>query len=210
MSRTTRVILCRHGESEGNRDRRFGGHGPTPLTDRGREQARAAGRRLAQEGVDVLYTSDLARAAETAALIAAALSLSPQVAPALRERSVGELTGLTFDEARERFPEAYAAMLRREPEACPPGGESYAQCRQRAVALFEELLERHAGATILLVSHNLTLHQLIFHVLGIEYDERELHVYFQIDNCALHRFERHAGAPWKVIALNERAHLDAL
>jgi broad specificity phosphatase PhoE len=210
VSRTTRVIFCRHGESEGNRDRRFGGHGPTPLTDHGRAQARAAGQRLARDGVDVLYTSDLARAAETAGLIGQALSLSPQVAPALRERSVGELTGLTFDEARERFPDAYAAMLRREPDACPPGGESYAQCRARAVALFEELLGRHAGTTILLVSHNLTLHQLIFHVLGIEYDERALRVYFQIDNCALHRFERHADGPWKVIALNERAHLDAL
>jgi probable phosphoglycerate mutase len=210
VSRTTHVILCRHGESEGNRDRRFGGHGPTPLTDHGRAQARATGERLAQSGIDVAYASDLARAVETAALVCGALDVTPQVTPALRERSVGDLTGLTFEEARERFPEAYAALLRREPDACPPGGESYVQCRERSVALFEEVVARHVGHSILLVSHNLTLHQLIFHVLGIAYDARALHVYFQIDNCALHRFERQDGGPWKVTALNERAHLDDL
>src|SRR5579884_3332156 len=100
----TTIILVRHGESEGNAARRFGGHGPTPLTPRGREQARAAGKALAGE-VDVVYCSDLPRAVQTAEEICASTGGQPIVTPALRERSVGELTGLTFEEAREKFPE---------------------------------------------------------------------------------------------------------
>jgi probable phosphoglycerate mutase len=208
--RVTSVAFCRHGESEGNRDRRFGGHGPTPLTTRGRAQARAAGAALAQSGVDVLYTSDLVRAVETSELIAAAAGLRAEQAPALRERSVGELTGRSFDEAKVAFPEAYAALLRRDADACPPGGESYAQCRERAVAFFEQAIARHPGKRVAFVSHHLTLHLLISHILGGEQAMHSQRVFFQIDNCALHRFDRVAGDLWKVVALNERAHLDRI
>src|SRR5262245_19173066 len=104
----TTIILCRHGEAQGNAERRFGGHGPTPLTERGREQARAAGRVLAREGMDAIYTSDLVRAVETAQEIAALCGLRPIPTAALRERSVGDLTDLTFEEAALKFPEQYA------------------------------------------------------------------------------------------------------
>src|SRR5438876_9255933 len=110
----TTIILCRHGESEGNAEGRFGGHGPTSLTARGREQARAAGRVLAREGLDVIYASDLVRAVQTAEEIAALCGLGAAHTPALRERSVGDLTGLTFEEAQAKFPDAYAALMRRE------------------------------------------------------------------------------------------------
>lgn len=210
VGQTTEIILCRHGESEGNLARRFGGHGPTPLTERGRAQARAAARVLAGTGVDVLYSSDLPRAMQTAAPIAEAAGVPVQLTPALRERSVGDLTGLTFDEARARFPDAFAAMLRREPEACPPGGESYVQCRARAAAFFENAVIQHAGARIVLVSHHLTLHQLISHVLGVQHQPVAQRAIFQVDNCALHRFERLEDGTFRVVALNERAHLDGV
>jgi broad specificity phosphatase PhoE len=206
----TIVAFCRHGESEGNRDRRFGGHGPTPLTERGREQARATGEALASSGVDAIYASDLVRAVQTAELIGAAAGCRPETTPALRERSVGELTGRSFEEAKLEFPEAYAALLQRDADACPPGGESYAQCRQRAVAFFEDMLVRHAGQRIVLVSHHLTLHLLISHILGGEQAPYFSRVFFQIDNCALHRFERVSSELWKVVALNERAHLERI
>src|SRR3954465_3816953 len=105
MDRSTHIILCRHGESEGNRGRRFGGHGATPLTDRGREQARSAGKSLIGSGVDVVYSSDLPRAVETAQLICDEIQCGSKLSSALRERSVGQLTGLTFEEAQQRFPD---------------------------------------------------------------------------------------------------------
>lgn len=208
---STTVILCRHGESEGNREGRFGGHSATPLTERGRAQASATGALLARSGIDVIYTSDLVRAVETAALIAEATAVTPEPTFALRERSVGDLTGLTFEEARVRYADAYAALLRHELHACPPGGESYAQCRKRAAAFLEQALERHPGAKLLFVSHNLTLLQLIRHIMGIASDAPLSLPQLRVDHCALHRFERCvASSGWKVIALNEQAHLDAL
>ena len=63
---TTRVLLVRHGQSQGNAERRFGGHSPTPLSELGRRQAGATARTLAAEGVTAIYSSDLLRAVETA------------------------------------------------------------------------------------------------------------------------------------------------
>lgn len=207
--RTTTVILCRHGESEGNRDGRFGGHGPAPLTELGRTQARATGKALALSKIDTIYTSDLPRAVETARLIAEAIGVAPVESAALRERSVGELTGLTFEQARVQHADAYAALMRGEPHANPPGGESYAQCRARASAFLEHALTRHPGQRVLLVSHNITMLQLIQHILGFSC-EVPARARFQLDHCALHRFERGEGGEWRVIALNERSHLQTI
>jgi broad specificity phosphatase PhoE len=203
----TTIILCRHGESADNHERRFSGHSDTPLTERGLAQALATGRVVAELRADCLYTSDLPRAVQTAGAIAAATGLVPRLSAALRERSVGKLTGLTFGEAEACFPDAFSALLRREPNACPPGGESYAQCRARAAAFLEEVLIEHAGACVVVVSHHITIYQLVLHILGL-YDAREPpRVSFQLDNCALHRLERLENHEWRVLALNERAHL---
>lgn len=203
----TTIILCRHGESEGNRDARFGGHSPTPLTELGRHQALSTGRRLAQWGVDALYSSDLPRAQQTAELISEALGgLKPESTPALRERSVGIFTGLSFDEARAQYPNEYEALLRREPDSCPPGGETYLQCRARASSFVDHVLASHAGQRVVLVSHHLTLYQLVLHILGVE-NQANPRFYVRIDNCALHRFERYPDGVWQVLAFNDAAHL---
>src|SRR5262249_27603311 len=145
---------------------------------------------------------------ETAALLAEAHgSGAPvQATDALRERSVGELTGLTFEEARERFPDAYAALMRRDASACPPGGETIGACRARAVGFFEQALAQHPSGRIVLVSHFATLQQLIAHIIGVE-PWPNARALFQVDNCALHRFERLEQGLYRVLALNDRAHL---
>jgi len=205
----TTILLLRHGESEGNAERRFGGHGPTPLSERGRAQARAVGRVLSAEPkLDAIYASDLARAVETATLVREGLGGGAPTGivetPALRERSVGIFTGMTFEEARAQYPEEYAALLRRDPNLCPPGGETHAACRTRAVEFFDQVAHRHAGGRVLLVSHNLTIYHLLRHVLGLTDNPQAPLVFFQIDNCALHRFEQMSTGIWKVITLNER------
>src|SRR5881275_1132442 len=88
---TTRILLVRHGQSQGNVERRFGGHSPTPLSELGFKQAEATARALAvATGLEVNRTN------------------------ALREHSVGRMEGLTFEAAAEAYPEEYGALLRRD------------------------------------------------------------------------------------------------
>jgi broad specificity phosphatase PhoE len=209
MSPTT-VIFCRHGESEGNVARSFGGHGADPLTDKGRRQAHATGQRLQSAGIDAIYSSDLVRAVETAEIIARALGLQVELEQALRERSVGIFTGLTFAEAQARHPHDYESLLRSDPEARPPGGESYQQCAERVHALLQALLLKHAGQRVLLVSHQLTISLALLWLLGLELPAAGLRVYFGIDHCALQRIECYADGVRQVLALNDVAHLHGL
>jgi broad specificity phosphatase PhoE len=88
------LLLVRHGETDWNRDGRWQGGSDTRLNDLGREQARALAERL-DGSIDVLYSSDLARARETAEIVAAKLGLEVHVDPRLRERSFGSWEGRT-------------------------------------------------------------------------------------------------------------------
>ena len=95
----TTILLARHGETDWNRERRFQGHADPPLNETGREQARTLAAELAGEELDAVYTSDLARANETAKIIASRLGVPVVVDAELREIDVGEWQGLTWPEA---------------------------------------------------------------------------------------------------------------
>jgi probable phosphoglycerate mutase len=197
------ILLLRHGQSEGNEEGRFGGHGPTPLTRRGRLQSEATARALAREGgLGAIYSSDLVRAVQTAQVIAEATDVTISTTTELRERSVGVLTGLTFAEAELRHPDAFAALMRRDGNACPPEGETHAQCAARAGLCFDRVVERHPSGRTLLVSHAFTINLILRRLLRLGDSE-----FFQTDNCALHRLKRRRDGGWTVIALNDRAHL---
>jgi broad specificity phosphatase PhoE len=198
------ILLLRHGQSEGNEGNRFGGHGPTPLTPRGRRQAELTARALEREGLTAIWSSDLVRALQTAEPIVAATGLPLQQTPALRERSVGVFTGLTFLEAEERYPDAFAALMRREADSCPPEGETTVQTMERAGAFFDEVA--NSGGRVLLVSHAFTLNLLLRRAVGAEGPR----AFFRTDNCGLHRLRRTAHGFWNVEALNDRRHLVSL
>ena len=201
------LVLVRHGESEGNRDRAFGGHGPTPLTEVGRRQAEAAAAAIFAGGaIEAIYSSDLPRAVETAAPLARLTGLVPSLTTALRERSVGELTGLTFEEAQRRFPAVWAAMLRRDPEWCPPGGESHRACSLRVGALLGELFARHPSGRLVLVSHGVTIDHLLRHFVGIA-EAPTFRCLFHVDNCSIHRVQRRDDGLFRIAAINDVAHL---
>ena len=101
----TELLLVRHGETDWNRDRRFQGHADPPLNETGREQANALAEELAGEEIELVYTSDLQRARETAQIVGARLGAGVVPLPALREIDVGEWQGLTWPEIEQRFPE---------------------------------------------------------------------------------------------------------
>src|SRR5918911_3248601 len=95
----TRILLVRHGQSQGNAERRFGGHSASPLSEHGRRQAEATARALAAEGVTAIYSSDLLRAAQTAEPLARATGLEVRRSGAFRERHLRGMEGLELEEA---------------------------------------------------------------------------------------------------------------
>ncbi len=165
---TTRVLCVRHGETAWNSLGRWQGHAPVPLNDAGLAQSAALGRYLAARGPhpDVIYSSDLIRAMQTAEAIAHAVGLTVRPDARLREVDLGEWQGLTRDEAAawdgERFA-AYAADWHTVPT---PNGESRNMLKARMCAAFHDLVARHAGHTLALVSHGGSIGMLIEGLFG--------------------------------------------
>jgi broad specificity phosphatase PhoE len=163
----TLVILARHGESDWNLAGRWQGHSDRPLTERGRNQAEALARRLAETPLDAVYSSDLARARDTAAVVAAAQGLAVEAVAELREVDVGSWSGLTRDEAAERFPDGYRRWLERQ----GPGwedGETYEQMGGRVIAALHGIARRHPGGRVLVVSHGGSLRAVLAAAAGVD------------------------------------------
>jgi broad specificity phosphatase PhoE len=204
---TTSVLLIRHGQSEGNAEGRFGGHTATPLSARGRRQAEATARALSSENFSAIYSSDLPRAVETAAPLARLVGREVQQREAFRERNVGVMEGLTFEEAAATHPEQYAALIRRDFEQVLLGGESYRQMLDRASRELDHAILRHSGGRIALFSHTGTICILALHLMGA-LDAPELRpVWIATANCGITRFELRADGFVRVLAVNDTRHL---
>ena len=207
MSQTTQVLLIRHGQSEGNAEKRFGGHTATPLSPLGLRQAEATAAALAGESITAIYSSDLLRATETARPLSLLTKLDVRESGAFRERSVGVMEGLTFQEAAENHPEQYGALLRREFDHVLKGGESYRQLLDRAWMKLDAILTQHAGGRIVIFSHTGTICILALHLMGA-LDAPELRpVWISTSNCGINRIEIRDDGFIRVLAINDTRHL---
>ncbi len=200
------LILVRHGESEGNRDRMFTGHGPSPLTERGARQADAVGEALATPRPDAVYVSDLVRALKTAEPLCVRANVEPVVTERIRERDMGDFVGVRFEEVQARDPEGWRAVAERRPDYRPPGGESHRDVHARVSRFLDELQARHAGERVVVVSHGVAIHHMLRHLLQTP----EGPVAFVTDNCCLHRLELRPDGSVRVAALNDARHLTGL
>jgi Fructose-2,6-bisphosphatase len=207
MPLVTNVLLIRHGQSKGNAERRFGGHTATPLSARGRKQAEATARSLKSEALTAIYSSDLARAIETARPLANLTGLPINGTSAFRERGVGVMEGLTFEEAAQQHPEQYAALLRRDFEHVLTGGESYRQLLDRAWQKLDEIIAQNRGGKIAVFSHTGTICILALHLMGA-LDSPELKpVWISSGNCGITRFELRDDGFVRVLNVNDTSHL---
>ena len=210
MADSTRILLVRHGQSLGNAEGRFGGHSPTPLSELGRAQAEATARTLAAEGVTAIYSSDLLRAVETARPLSGATGLEVNRTEAFRERNVGRMEGLTFEEAAEQFPEEYAALLRRDFEHVLSGGESYRQMLDRAGRALDSCVEAHRGGTVAVFSHTGTICILVLRLMGALDAPNLRPVWIKTSNCGVNRLDLREDGLLRVLALNDTRHLAGL
>src|SRR2546429_2630188 len=133
--------------------KRYAGRTDAPLTDTGIRQAAAAAKRLASAGIDAIVASPLQRTVRTAEEVAAVTGIPVLTDEGLRETDFGAWEGLTFAEVRERFPDDLDAWLASAKAAPSGGGESFATVARRIAVTRDKLIARHAGRTVLLVTH---------------------------------------------------------
>jgi len=154
------LVLVRHGESSWNESKLVQGQNDAAqLTDRGREQANSVVTSLREYSLDVIVSSDLARALQTAQIVGEALGLEIVTSTALRERSFGAFEGRALKE----LPSSLSGIENHvviDDEARPPGGESLRELHARAGNFIESLRRDRVGERLLLVTHGGTIRAL--------------------------------------------------
>ena len=207
---TTRFLLLRHAEAEGNAAGQTQGRIDNRLTARGRRQAATVAHSLKPFETAALYSSPASRARETAAVISSECGLELAVDERLHELDHGDLDGRTIEDIRtehadfiERWRDEDIADLRF------PGGETMGEAQVRMLAALDEIAKRHGAVDVAVVSHNLALKALLAHALGVPLSAARR---FQLDLASLTVVERRPGegdepASWSVVTLNERCHL---
>jgi broad specificity phosphatase PhoE len=153
----TILYVIRHGETPWNVEGRYQGQLDPPLTENGRQQAQATAAKLAAIGLEAIYSSDLARARQTADALAEKTGLSVQLDPRLREIHQGEWQGVLIDDIRAGWPAELEGWESRPWECPPPGGESLRQMQVRLFAAVDEIIARHPRHTVAIFSHKLPI-----------------------------------------------------
>jgi broad specificity phosphatase PhoE len=162
-----KLIMVRHGESEGNRDRRFTISPEVPLTDLGRQQAREAAQRIARRfNPHLIISSPYRRARQTSDIIAAEINLPIEVVHDLHERDLGVLKGQSYDLLRDLAGQDSGYDPKRGWLWRPEGGESYEDVRQRVIVAIEETRRRYPDHELVVVSHGGVMLSLWAHLTG--------------------------------------------
>ena len=199
----TVTVLLRHGQTPMSVQKRYAGRSDVPLTDLGVQQAAAAAKRLASAGLDVIVTSPLLRAVQTAEEVAAATGATVVTDDGFREADFGAWEGLTFAEVQERWPAEMAAWLA-DPEVAPPGGESLAGVNERVTAALRRVLAARERQTVLVVSHVTPIKTLVAAaLLAPPAALYRMH----LDVAALSRIDWYADGPAVLRSFNDTGHL---
>jgi len=165
----TRLYLVRHGATNLTADDRFSGTIGAELSDEGRWQAERLGERLRPEGIGAIYCSPLSRTAETARIAAGQLGGLPiESRDELREISHGHWEGLARHEVETRFRDEYAAWEEDPFTFAPEGGESGVAVLARALPVIRDIVMRHPGERVLVVSHKATIRLVLSSLLGFD------------------------------------------
>ena len=200
----TELVLIRHGETDWNREGRMQGQLDVDLNPTGRSQAQALARRFAGESFAALYSSDLIRAYDTAALIAAQSRHRIAMDPRLRERHLGVFQGLTRGEAEQRFPDDFGYYLAGDAERSIPHGESKSQRHRRTLEVLGDIARRHSSCRVVVVTHGGILDSLLRHALGIPLEGPRP---FRMPNTAVNTF-RIRGGRWTAVEWGDLGHLE--
>lgn len=202
----TELVFIRHGQTDYNVQLRFQGQIDVPLNDTGHRQARQLAARLAREPAARLVSSDLARARQTAAPLAAAWQRQPQLNAALREQSFGVLEGLDRAAIEQRHPHLWAQWCEHRADFALPGGESLRDFHRRILQAVRQLADEEAGGRCVVVTHGGVLDVLwrVAHGLPLDGPRR-----CEIPNTGINRL-RWAHGTLHIDDWADAAHLEFL
>ena len=164
----TRLLLVRHGLTDHNIDRRVAGYTDVDLNEEGFRQVEKLAKRLADEKINAVYSSDLQRAIDTAKGAVSGRDIEIETCFELREMNFGDAEEMTFAELNEQYPDLARSVMNVDSGLSFPGGESFANFVER-VRIFLKILEQYnEDHTVLIVSHGATLKVIVCELLGID------------------------------------------
>jgi len=161
------ILLARHGQTAYNAEGRFQGHLPVPLNALGREQAATLAEAAVPLGITRLWCSPLARARETAGIVAERLALDPREDSRFAETDCGDWTDRWFADVQREAPDEFARFAAGDPAFVFPGGESFAQQTGRVIEGLEALRAREE-TPVLVVCHGVTIRLALAHATGAD------------------------------------------
>src|SRR5438876_4451808 len=202
----TRVFMVRHGATVMSAEDRFAGATDVELSDEGREQTRRLAERLSHEKIAAVYASPVGRTLETAQILAAPHDLEVQTRDGFREISHGRWEQMTRREVEEKFPEEAAEWEKDPYTFAPLGGESGLAVTARALPALVELVRKHPGENILVVSHKATIRLLLSSLLG--FDPRRYRDNLDQKPAALNIVDFRDATRARLTLFNDTSHYD--
>ena len=187
-SGATTLLLIRHGETAWNAEHRIQGRLDVPLSTTGMWQTGRLAQRLADEAIDAVIASDLARAWMTGAPLADARGLAMVPDPRLRERAFGIFEGKTLDEIASEHPQEFAAWRARDVHWRIPEGESGAEFIGRVLDAMQEIANAHLGRTVAVVTHGGVLDVVYRNARALSWDAPRDHLML---NASINRLQAH-------------------
>ncbi|MCX4823083.1 histidine phosphatase family protein [Streptomyces sp. NBC_01142] len=183
-TRSTTLLLARHGQTVWHAENRYAGVSDVALTDEGRRQAHRLGMWAARHPVDAIWTSTVSRAIESAEPACRGLGLVPHREHELRECDFGVVEGRTLAEFEAEDPQR-AAAFRADPAANPfPDAEDPRAAAARGSSALRRIAAAHEGERVLVVAHNTLLRLVLCELLGIPLGDYR-RVFPQLRNTAV-------------------------
>jgi broad specificity phosphatase PhoE len=175
----------------------------SPLSEVGHRQAEEVGQFLSQWRIDKVYASPMVRAQQTATAVGRPHGLSPEVVEPLIEADLGRWEGLNWDEIKQREPEEYERFVARPDVHGYGGGESISAVRERALPAIEEVMQRHPGGVVAIVSHRIVIRACVAYLIGMPLaDARRL----SPSTCGISLL-RYRRGEMEVVTFNSQFHL---
>jgi len=198
-----KVILIRHGETDWNTKQIFRGRKDISLNEVGLAQAKAVGASLKDVQIDVVYSSPLGRALETAKILADSRSLEIELEEGFIDIDFGKWQGVSHEKVKEKYEDLYEMWLKNPQMVTFPEGENLKDVRTRSMEALEKVIRKHPGKTLAIVSHRVLNKVLLCSILGLELSH---FWYIKQDTCAINRFE-YKDERFYLTLLNDTCHL---